>query len=151
MICGWVCHHRARASGKLSDDSSSAALKRLLYLTSRGEGKAFGQAASGALLFGVRHASDTQASQVRPQHARNISYTAGSDPLLHHILVMCHACGHAPCLGRAFEPNVLPKVPYTAASATHSHAILVMCHAGWRTRPYKREQSVRVLSILVRC
>ena len=66
LIRGWVCHRRARASGKIQEDSGSAALKRLLYLTSRGEGKAFGQAASGALLFGVRHASDAQANQVGP-------------------------------------------------------------------------------------
>ena len=65
LSCGWVCCHRARTSGKIKEESGSAALQRLLYLASRGEGKAFGQAASSALLFGLRHASNAQASQVR--------------------------------------------------------------------------------------
>ena len=52
--------HRSRAAGKLSEETSGAALKRLLYLTSRADSKAFGQAAANALLFGVRHAVRVQ-------------------------------------------------------------------------------------------
>ena len=55
--------HRSRAAGKLSEETGGAALKRLLYLASRADSKAFGQAASGALLFGVRHAAHTNADQ----------------------------------------------------------------------------------------
>ena len=60
--CTWWC--RARAAGKINEETGSATLKRLLYLTSRGDSKALGQAASGALMFSVRHSSDSQAAQV---------------------------------------------------------------------------------------
>ena len=54
---------RSRAAGKLSEATGGAALKRLLYLASRADSKAFGQTASAALLFGIRHAADTETNQ----------------------------------------------------------------------------------------
>ena len=67
--CGPLVEKRPATSSDVFQHSTGdielGVLPRLLYLTSRGESKAFGQAASVALLFGVRHASDSQASQVR--------------------------------------------------------------------------------------
>ena len=80
---------RSRAAGRLSKETGSAVLKRLLYLTSRADSKAFGQAASGALLFGVRHASHTDADQACML-------------LLTHM----HKCLVQQCFGRQCWPGV---------------------------------------------
>lgn len=93
LICGWVCCYRARASGNIKEDSGSAALKRLLYLTSRGESKAFGQAASNALLFGVRHASDAQAKQVCPSVPYGEWHSSASSILSRSHVATCHFSG----------------------------------------------------------
>jgi hypothetical protein len=62
--CCWD-FSRAKATGVLEPIEAQAVLRKLLYLSSRGDDKALTQTASTAFLFVLRHSPPAEACQVR--------------------------------------------------------------------------------------